>query len=109
MQQTDGYRRVSYGKLVVVHLDPSSEAGDPLFLHEARTLPNGSGSPIVDLSSGLVVGTHACAPGERADECIPAEFLTRAQRDGVDVARFNGARALDALCDKMTSLCPPPT
>jgi endonuclease G len=75
-----GVKRIAPGEIRQRERIESFEHLVPAMTHDSSTLPGNSGSAIVDVSSGFVLGLHFAGITLRANYSVPAFELARDQR-----------------------------
>jgi endonuclease G, mitochondrial len=78
----NGVKRIALGKLLS-RQSVKDSFGNTCFVltHNASTLPSNSGSPLVNLSTGRIVGIHAAGEGYlEPNHAVPSYELARDQR-----------------------------
>lgn len=93
-------RLTSYGTIATIAADILPQI---VFFHKASTAPGASGSPVVDLRDGRVVGVNACAPDPLLREC--PKVVVDAMKNRPELSELNLAWPVSVIC-KISGICP---
>lgn len=81
-----GVKRIAFGRTI----DLAFDQGEPLLMHDCSTSPGDAGAPLVDLTTGEVLGMHFGGAYLQANQAVPMSVLLAAPE-------LQGIPELDAL------------